>query len=821
MSDDAAQGRSRGAPVVETATAGTGAPETLGGGTPRRILFVIDELDVGGTEQQLAELVRRLDRRAWTPTVCCFRPGLIAREIEAGGTRVVVIRKRARVDPFLVLALTRLMRRERIDVVQTYLFTANTWGRLAAFLARVPAIVTAERNVTMWEERYKPVVGRWLDRFTAVTTGNSEAVRQYLVEKGLPARKVRVIYNGVNLARFDGPASPQMTRAELAIPPGHRVVGFVARLEPQKDPSTFLRAAARVVQRIPAVAFLMVGGGALRAQLEHEAEALGLRDRIIFTGARRDVPRLLAALDVSVLSSVKEGMSNTIMESMAAGLPMVATRVGGNAELVIDGETGYLVPPRDPERLAEAIERVLEDPARARAMGRAAQARIAERFSIDAMVASTTALYDELVRGAGEYPDAGAGAREPADVALVVSQFPRYVDAYFLREISALAARGVRFRILSLRGFGGRVIHEEARRLLTATVYVPFLFSWRLVRAQGRMLATAPRAYAGALGTVLRGYWRDPRSLLLSLAVFPKSVYFATLVQDEAIPHIHANWATHPATAALVMSRLTGVPWSFAGHASDIYLNTTMLADKIRDARFVVTCTRHNGDYLERMAPAGHGAKIRVSYHGVDLRKFRPAPARPDDGFHILAVGTLIECKGFPDLIEAARRLAQRGVEFDGTIVGDGPERRRLERLIAGAGLGDRLRLVGYVTQEELVPLYQRASVVVLPALSARHFGIPNVLLEALAAGVPVVCTPLPSLAEVFEDGTHGLYVPEGQPERLASALESLALDPGRSRRMGEAGRSRMEALFDVTENAAGLERLLLGGRARGTGEER
>jgi len=140
---------------------------------PARLLFVIDELDVGGTEQQLLELVTRLDRQRYAPMVCCFRPGRVAREIETRGVPLVTLRKRAKVDPVLVLALARLMRRERVDLVQTYLFTANTWGRISARLAGVPVIVSSERNVDIWETPYKRLIGRWLDRWTQRTIANS------------------------------------------------------------------------------------------------------------------------------------------------------------------------------------------------------------------------------------------------------------------------------------------------------------------------------------------------------------------------------------------------------------------------------------------------------------------------------------------------------------------------------------------------------------------------------------------------------------------------------------------------------------------------
>ncbi len=803
---------------------------------------MIDELDVGGTEQQLLELVTRLDRRRYAPVVCCFRPGRVAREMEAAGVPLVTLRKRAKVDPALILALTRLMRRERVDLVQTYLFTANTWGRIAARLARVPVIVSSERNVDIWEARYKRLIGRWLDRWTHRTIANSDAVKEYLVARGLAAGKLAVIPNGVDLARFEALPSVEATRAELGVPQPCPLVAFLARLEPQKDPATFLQAAARVAERAPSARFLVIGGGTLEGVLRREARALGLGSRVVFTGPRDDAPRLLAASDVLVLTSLKEGMSNAIMEAMAAGRPVVATQVGGNAQLVEDGRTGFLVPPRDPEATARAICRVLEAPDLARSLGERARRRVAERFSVEAMVQATDRLYGELLASAGRAARprrAGADAREasglafwrpwlptapvvtgtrgasgeagerPARVALVVSEFPRYVDAYLLREIRGLAARGIRFRILALRRFQGRTIHAEARPFLADTVEVPFLLSRRVLATQAAALVRAPGPYLRSLGALLAGGWRRPHALLKALAVFPKSVYFARLVVAEGIRHVHANWATYPATSAWVISRLAGVPWSFAGHASDIYLDTTLLADKIRSARFVVTCTRHNRDHLVRLAGPWAAEKVVVSYHGVDLARFRPVRRATTEEFRILAVGSLVACKGFPDLVEACRLLGSRGLAYCCTVVGDGPERGRLERQIREADLGDRVRLTGYLTQEELLPLYQGADVVVLPALSAAHFGIPNVLLEALAVETPVICTPLPSLGEVMEHGREGLFVPEGAPDALADALEALARDPDRRRTMGRAGRRMIEARFDAARNVSVLASLL------------
>ncbi|MGE0681508.1 MAG: glycosyltransferase [Candidatus Binatia bacterium] len=785
---------------------------------PLRLLVLIDELDIGGTEQQIFELVKRLDRRKYLPMVCCFRSGRVAKEIEAIGVPVFTLKKRAKFDLALCLALVRLMRRERIDLVQTYLFTANTWARLAAILARVPLIVSSERNVDMWEERYKQILGRILDRWTYATVANSAAVKEYLVGKGIAPRKIRVIYNGVDPERFPANLSPHLLKTELGIPAHHQVVGLIARLEPAKDVHTFLHAAAIIAEQTADVSFLIVGGGSLQQDLERKAQQLGIADRVVFTGPRRDIPHLLAVCDISAMSSLKEGMSNTIMESMAAGKPMVATHVGGNPELIVDGETGFLIPTHAPAAFAAALNKILSAPTLARRMGEQARERISRLFSVNALVTSTEQLYDELAASLEPHQTVKStngtsrneGNKEPQNhqIAFVVSQFPRYVDAYFLREVTALAARGIHFQIFSLQNFNGKVVHQDAQALLPQTVYLPFFFSLRLWRAHISFLTHTPKRYGRALWTIIRGCWRSPRSLLKALVVFPKSVYFAKLAQEQHLAHIHANWASHPAVSALTVSQLTDIPWSFAGHASDIFLDTTMLKEKIRAAKFVLTCTRYNKSYLAEIGGDDVTDKIIASYHGVDLRKFVPVRKSMADHFRILSVGTLLPCKGLPDLLEACRLLASRSVPFHCTIAGDGPERQALEEQIQRSGLAGQVEILGYVSQETLIPLYQQSDVVALPALSESHFGIPNVLLEALAVKTPVVCTPLPSLSEVIEDGQQGLYVPERSPAALADALEKLASHPEFRQTMGEAGRKAIEKLFDTEHNVATLEAL-------------
>jgi glycosyltransferase involved in cell wall biosynthesis len=365
-----------------------------------RTLFVIDELDIGGTEQQILEIVRRIDRDRFEPYVCCFRHGRKAQEIEALGVPLLHEPKRLKADPGLVLRLANVMRRERFDIVQTYLWTANTWARLAARIAGVRWLVASERNVDIWEERYKRVIGRLLARSTDRIIANSEAVRQYLLNRGgLAGDKVVTIYNGVNLDRFRAPCDPRVRRRELGIDDEVVLAGCVARVEPAKDHATLLQALALISNRVPRLHLVIVGGGSEEPRLRRMARELGIGERVHFTGFRTDAAEWLQSVDISVLSSVKEGLSNTLLESMAAGKPVVATDVGGNAEVIVENETGYLVPPRRPTELGAALARLACSRELTAALGAAGRRRADGVFSVRAMVERTEQLYLDLVGG--------------------------------------------------------------------------------------------------------------------------------------------------------------------------------------------------------------------------------------------------------------------------------------------------------------------------------------------------------------------------------------------------------------------------------------
>jgi glycosyltransferase involved in cell wall biosynthesis len=284
------------------------------------------------------------------------------------------------------------------DVLHTILWSANVYGRVAAAGLGIPVVLAAERN-TIRRPAWQVAIERVLDRGTDGYLVNCEAIARLLVEhERLPRAKIRVVPNGIDLGVLPPFAlARDAARAALGFDPGRRLVAQVGRLELQKDHPTFLRAAAMVAAAVPDVDFLVVGEGAERAALEALAGRLGLGARVRFTGLRDDVPALLAAVDVLALTSTYEGFPNAVVEAMAMGAVAVASDVGGCRELVVEGETGFLVPPGAPDAVASAVLRVLRDPALARRLAAAARRRIEREFDVRTMAARTMEAYEALL----------------------------------------------------------------------------------------------------------------------------------------------------------------------------------------------------------------------------------------------------------------------------------------------------------------------------------------------------------------------------------------------------------------------------------------
>lgn len=372
-----------------------------------KIIYLITDLITGGAQRALYQLVAHLDDSRFEVTaVVCLYPTehsggqlMMAERIRSLDIPVVDLGMKPKWRVDALAKLYRLLRQEQPVILHCWMFHANLLGRLIGRMARVPLIITGRRNVKIGSqsrERLKRWTRHWDDHITAVC----ETARQAEIEHtAVLPEKVTTIYNGIELAQFHptNSVAAQTLRHSLELPSDARLVGTVCRLHPQKGLAHLLHAVPQVLAHIPTAHFLIAGTGELRAELEAQTQQLGITNQVHFLGERRDVPDLLAGLDLFVLPSLWEGMPNVVLEAMAVGLPVVATAVDGTLEIVKQHETGLLVPPADEQALADAIIALLSDSTRAKSMGDAGRQRIETHFSLTTTVQQTEALYDRLL----------------------------------------------------------------------------------------------------------------------------------------------------------------------------------------------------------------------------------------------------------------------------------------------------------------------------------------------------------------------------------------------------------------------------------------
>ena len=369
------------------------------GGT--RVLYLVDTLNVGGTETQTVQAALRLRSMSHHVTVGCLRAeGPLLEILQQAGIPVVEFRKKKTLLSFngvyQLMRLALFLRRGQFHVIHAHDLWANLLGVPAGWLARTPVIISSRRYLADldWYTPWRSKTIRAIYRLSTHVIVNSASVQQLLVERDeLPPEKTHVIYNGVDVDRFAG---ARRDREGLlgSLGSGSKFIAVVANMYSRIKGHACLIEAARIVCRaVPRAKFVLIGDGAERPKLEQQVRQAGLEENFLFLGRRQDVPDLLACCDLSVLPSEAEAMPNSVLESMAAGLPVVATRVGGTPEIIVDGVDGLLVPPRNAPAIADAILRVLRDADLARRLSRTGQARMRTHFSYDRLIAQLEQLY--------------------------------------------------------------------------------------------------------------------------------------------------------------------------------------------------------------------------------------------------------------------------------------------------------------------------------------------------------------------------------------------------------------------------------------------
>ena len=749
---------------------------------PARITYVVPDLGVGGAERHATTLMTRLDRSRFEPRVVCLgEEGELFHELVESAVPAVALGMRKRQALRCLWILYRLLREERPDVVIVRGYSAEALGRAAAVLARVPRRVVWVHNCG--ETASRSFTRRLTDRLLAHSThafvGVTEGQLPYLLNDLRCRRdRVTVVHNGVDVdALATAAAPPERVRAlrdELGFDERDVVVGIVAALRIEKDHETFLAAARLLAVEAPTARFLVVGGGARQAALEALAARLGLRDRVVFTGPRDDVPALLRVMDVFVLSSYTvECAPIALLEAMALERAAVCTRVGGLPDIVVEGFTGFLVPPRDPAALAGRLAELIADPDRRRALGSAARARVEASFTWDQTVAETHAVLEDLV----------ASRDVPLRLDVILDEtHVGGVEVMLLGLFRAFDPRQVDARLICLREAGP--LGEE--------------FS-----STGHPVTVLNRRGAS-----------DPRTL-------PQLVRLLRHRRTDAV------LVTHHHRASLALGRLAArvarVPVNVvAVHDMDLralgkrclprWAVSTLFASSA-----LILLSRRQGDYLHREEGVGSDrwstTKEVVIPNGVvvgdvptkaDRESARSELGIASTAFVVGIVARLTTQKGHQVLLQAFAALAESHQDAQLVVVGDGPRRAALDRLATSLGIADNVLFTG--SRRDARRLLAAFDVF---ALSSVHEGLPVTVLEAQAAALPVVATDCGSLRDVVTDAIDGFLVPVADGAALSARLALLAGNQELRETMGRAARARVERDFRLETVARAYESLL------------
>jgi glycosyltransferase involved in cell wall biosynthesis len=738
------------------------------------ILFLIESLHFGGSEVFLEKLLSRLDKERFRLLVCCLlEKGQLAPRIEAHGIRVEMLGWKLG-SPLSTLRvvgrLAKLLQRERVDLLQTFFYRPEILGAFAAVLARTRVVVASQHDVMVPGGRLSRLLLRLSRLVVKHVMANCEACRrhrEYLT--GLAPENISVIHIGLTQEELHAANRREPPASEESFFEQGPVVSWVGRLLFVKGPDVFLRAASSVMSGHAGARFLMIGEGHMRSELASLARELNVAHAVKMPGEIECLEGVLRNSSVVVCSSRSEGFPTVLLEAMAAGVPVVSSRVGGVAELIQDGADGFLFENENSEELASIVTKLLSDKKLASEIGTRAREKVSGQFTFDETVRRVEVLYEALLRGrAGREVEKEAPGRPPRPLRVLLAVGRGRIagtERHVLELVRAFGPDRVQASVLvfsegelveRLRAEGIRVyVHRKRAR------YDPFLL-FRLVRFLRHNSFD-----------VVHGHPERIVCLAAKLAGVPAVLMTYHLLGSEPASSVEP-----------------GAPWVMAEKLRTLAVDFTISVSEV-DADALVKKFGRRPREIRFIANGIHPAKVPSPERERISREFGFGP----EARIICTTARLSPQKGIEFLLRAMAHVVRTFPDALLLVVGAGELERHLKALSGQLKLGSHVIFTGYRT--DALSFVATSELYVLPSLWE---GLPYSILEAMMAAKPVVTTSVCS--HVVSDGETGLVVPPSDAEALARAIERVLQDPDLASRMGRSGREKLETCFSAERMA-------------------
>ncbi len=725
----------------------------------KKIILLIDVLkDIkGGAERQVYELLRNIDKEKFQVDLFILHHKDIPDAIKDIGC------KAAGLDVKRIYGISGLsaglkfsgfLRKEKANVLITYHFGSDIWGTIFGRLAGVPVIISNRRDIGFWRRKYHLwaywLINRWVDTIVTNSFTGKEIIMR---EEGVKDDKVTVIYNGVDIDRFTGNFIRDKVKERLGFSSDDFIVCCVGNLRSVKGHSYLIEAAPGIIKEFPNTKFMIVGSGPEEGFLANEVKRLGLTDAVVFLGSRDDIPEMISIADICALPSLSEGFSNAILEYMAAGKPVIATKSGGNPEIIEDGINGMLVDPANSAQIEEAIKGLINDSKKRIGIAESAFVKVKNKFKLSLMVTN----YENLLK----------------------------------------EKTGLNIRVLNLISSNGLFGAERVMLSLAENMNYDGTKSWvtAIRNSHNPHLEVIDEAVKdGSPAEIVDSEGRFDNRAVSQL----KSIIKKNRINVINSHNYKANFL------GLLASRKAKIPIIATNHlwtSSDFKLRLYELLDAFILNFFIKRIVAVSEDIKRDMVKRGIPASkievilngIRIGATGADNNDLRKSLGISTDATIVAVVARLSPEKGHTFLLKAMSAILKQKTNVTLLIVGDGLLRNSLEQEAAQLGINGAVIFTGY--REDIKKIYAAADIVVQPSLRE---GVPIALLEAMSFGKAIIATNVGGVPGLIKDNHTGILVNSGSAEEIYKALSALLNDSGMRKRLGDNAKELVKNKFSL-----------------------